>query len=53
MKLREMRAEDRPAVLDLLEHSFHLREHGLKSRGAADDLVKFAFSLFTWPNCFR
>src|SRR4249920_3729351 len=26
MKLREMRAEDRPAVLDLLEHSFHLRE---------------------------
>ena len=26
MKLREMRAEDRPAVLDLLEHSFHLRD---------------------------
>jgi GNAT superfamily N-acetyltransferase len=26
MKVREMRAEDRPAVLDLLEHSFHLRE---------------------------
>jgi len=26
MQLREMRAEDRPAVLDLLEHAFHLRE---------------------------
>ena len=26
MLLREMRAEDRPAVLDLLEHAFHLRE---------------------------
>src|SRR5262245_56264730 len=26
MLLREMRAEDRRAVLDLLEHAFHLRE---------------------------